>query len=485
MLKSKIIEISKEEFLRLRPFHWGFEFYEVFDLEKPKGERGFDVIIGNPPYGNILSDIEKSMLSTLGFKVMITENNGKGTRNSAAIFIERSKKLLTKNGKFGYIVPKALLYIEEWQKARKLLLEDVNLLRVVDCSKAFRDVKLEMCIVIYENQNERLNKKIIVHNLYLWNLKKYSTNPYLINKNFLTEKRFITEIDRERKKIVNSILKKSMPLGKICEIWRGVNLNKYVSDNPSRNSIKILRGDDISRYAIVKFGWIDKKYLKNINFKPGSLVFQEIVAHIENPYPHIKLTGTLNQNFVNVNTITNISIKIEYKDFIDEKFLLTLLNSRLISWFTYKYIYINAIRTMHFSGKYASSVPIINPNFQFIKNVQQPFIILADYMLFLNAIEGKRTKEEELINFIDKQIIDSLVYELYFKEKFEQDRIKTNLLELIELHFKDISSLDSDEQKLEAIKKVVEEIKNDKKIMEQIRKIKSHSWVRIIEGEER
>jgi hypothetical protein len=106
-------------------------------------------------------------------------------------------------------------------------------------------------------------------------------------------------------------------------------------------------------------------------------------------------------------------------------------------------------------------------------------------MLFLNTTEEKRMKGEELINFIDKQIIDSLVYELYFKEKFEQDGIKTNLLELIELHLKDISSLNSDEQKLGIVKKVVEEINNNEKIMEQIRKIKSHPWIRIIEDEER
>jgi len=106
-------------------------------------------------------------------------------------------------------------------------------------------------------------------------------------------------------------------------------------------------------------------------------------------------------------------------------------------------------------------------------------------MLFLNATEERRTKEKEIIEFIDREIIDSLVYELYFKEKFEQDGIKTNLLELVEPYLKDISNLNSDEQKLQTIKIVVEKIKNDKKIMEQIEKIKSHPWVRVIEGEER
>ena len=98
-------------------------------------------------------------------------------------------------------------------------------------------------------------------------------------------------------------------------------------------------------------------------------------------------------------------------------------------------------------------------------------------MLFLNKTEERRKSKKELIEFIDKQVIDSLVYELYFKEK-----LKTNLLELIEPYLKDIENLDSDEEKLEIIKEVVEKIKADDKIMKEIEKIKSHEWVKVIEG---
>nr|QNO53313.1 hypothetical protein AFNPGKIM_00009 [Methanosarcinales archaeon ANME-1 ERB6] len=48
--RARGIKISKEDFLHLKPFHWGFEFYDVFDSGKPEEERGFNIIIGNPPY---------------------------------------------------------------------------------------------------------------------------------------------------------------------------------------------------------------------------------------------------------------------------------------------------------------------------------------------------------------------------------------------------------------------------------------------------
>jgi hypothetical protein len=41
--------------------------------------------------------------------------------------------------------------------------------------------------------------------------------------------------------------------------------------------------------------------------------------------------------------------------------------------------------------------------------------------------------------------------------------------------------LETDEEKLKVIKEVVERIKSDGRIKEQIEKIKNHEWVRIIE----
>jgi hypothetical protein len=103
-------------------------------------------------------------------------------------------------------------------------------------------------------------------------------------------------------------------------------------------------------------------------------------------------------------------------------------------------------------------------------------------MLFLNETEERRNSEKELIEFIDKQVIDSLVYELYFKEKIEEDGLKTNLLGLVESYLKDIDGLETDEEKLKLINEVVERIRGDKIAMSEMARIKGHEWVRIIEG---
>ena len=74
-----------------------------------------------------------------------------------------------------------------------------------------------------------------------------------------------------------------------------------------------------------------------------------------------------------------------------------------------------------------------------------------------------------------------MVYELYFREKFEEEGLETNLLGLVEPYLKDIESLKTDKEKLKVIKEVVDRIMDDRKVMGEIEKIKSYEWVKVIE----
>ena len=61
------------------------------------------------------------------------------------------------------------------------------------------------------------------------------------------------------------------------------------------------------------------------------------------------------------------------------EFLLCLLNSRLISWYAYRYIFFKAIRTMDLDSHYLGRIPL--PNAEVENSI---FMNLVNKMLFLN-----------------------------------------------------------------------------------------------------
>ena len=161
--------------------------------------------------------------------------------------------------------------------------------------------------------------------------------------------------------------------------------------------------------------------------------------------------------------------------------LMLILNSPLPSFYIQKMLFSDTTETSRVMDDiYVGEMPI---PFHAPKN-QQSFITLCDYMLFLSETEERRKTENELIGFIDKRVIDSLVYELYFKAKFEDDDLKTDLLRLVEPYLKDIGNFKTEEEKLMLINEVVEKIKADNRIKKEIEKIKAHEWVKVVEGEE-
>lgn len=117
--RARRIKISKEDFLHLKPFHWGFEFYDVFDSGKPEEERGFNIIIGNPPY------VE---LNKVGYGYLLPES-----RNLYDAFMRISiKKLLYPAGMFGFIHANSAYCQPKYKALRNFLREYTDDLTIIN-----------------------------------------------------------------------------------------------------------------------------------------------------------------------------------------------------------------------------------------------------------------------------------------------------------------------------------------------------------------
>lgn len=111
---SDLDEIEQGDDLSYGPFHWVIEFPEVVSEEQSGYSVEFDVIVGNPPYGNVLTTAEKRFVK--GYRT--------GNINDISMpFIERQLQLIDEGGYFGNIHSMGLLYQGSAAPARTMLRE--------------------------------------------------------------------------------------------------------------------------------------------------------------------------------------------------------------------------------------------------------------------------------------------------------------------------------------------------------------------------
>jgi hypothetical protein len=480
LLRSRGIGISKEEFLKLKPFHWGFEFYEVFDLEKPKEERGFDIIIGNPPYISIkkINEAEKRILPLI-YKSTI------GQYDYFVTFIEASKNLLKTKGRFGYIVSNKFLASEYGFGVRKILFEEVEFTKLIDVSnyQVFRGVGVYPVIVVFKKDRPNMKMPLVVGVAREQEIAQGRLRQNKIPKQlfFSITSSYVlsSKINLENVPILYAL--SSFPkLGEkniLCGIAKPgfskkIKSKKQLTRDQIKTAKQIIQSEDVGRYSIT---YSDKWVLPSITNREQWKDFDSkkiVIAGIG-----LNIRASFDDNRVALGRVYYLKENMLKTAGIDAKKLLVLLNSKLLDFY-FSVVY-DAVHQaggyLRYNSPYLGDLPIKIPSSTIYND-------LCNYMLFLNKTKERRESAKDIIEFIDKQIIDSLVYELYFKEKFEEDGIKTNLLQLVEPYLKDIENLKSDEEKLKTIKQAVEKIRNDSKVMKEIEKIKSHPWIKIIEG---
>ena len=122
-LRVKIRTIEESEIFA-SAFEWRFEFPEALD---EKGNFiGFDLIIGNPPYGVKSSLVDrKHLLKSIG-KVPDYE--------VYYWFIERAHQLLRTNGRMTFLIPNSILFNVNAQDYRQNILKRWTIDEMLDCT---------------------------------------------------------------------------------------------------------------------------------------------------------------------------------------------------------------------------------------------------------------------------------------------------------------------------------------------------------------
>jgi adenine-specific DNA-methyltransferase len=379
-------------------FEWRFEFPEVLN---DQGEFiGFDVIIGNPPYGIELSTIEKNHIK---YNSQINDISW----NTAYIFIELGKLIIKKNGYLSYIIPKGIAYVPNLENVRQFLCKQFFTTSIIDTSESFTSsgVQLETVIILLKNDSIINNYKI--------------TTGYVIDQKFLTSQVdsnivmtsfklgvWLTETNYS---IIEKINSQSVKLGDIYESKRGIGLNKYIQNQQENiDDLILIGGKYIERYFYSGITFVNAKYIKNnhqwVKDKP-KIILQEIVGRYGKPlfgnFRKIKLNANIDyEGIYTLDTVVNLFKK--NNNYLEE-YVLGLLNSKLMSWYFHTYMSCFSQLTLHSGNENSRNLPI---------KINDKTEQLAISSLVTQILTLKKSHPDTDTSKLEREI-DLLVYELY------------------------------------------------------------------------
>ena len=404
-LETEIEEIKSNKIYE-NAFEWRFEFPEV--LNGDGDYIGFDLIIGNPPYvfgGNEGISIKAKELFKEAFK------SGSGKINLFTLFIEQSFRLLKNTGKFSFIIPNTFLRVTSYNESRKLLIQNHKVYNIYDFGNSvFEDAITTAVVIIAAKETSDKNHEILINNNGILNSIKQAE---IADSNYV----IALNIDPERRTLIEKLKKSAIGLGSICdELIFGVvitmNKEEVVSDVPKPGWQPFLEGRDIGAYYIKPIhsylnytpSLLHRARTKKIFEAPEKLIIQRITGGSQ----PLKVAYD-NNKYYNKESINNIILK---KDCLyNAKYILGLLNSKLLNWFYTNQFTNESKLTVNLSKEYLSQIPI----YKATKDEQKNVISIVDKILELkendfntdtSALEGK---------------IDLLVCQLY---DLTEDEIK-------------------------------------------------------------
>jgi hypothetical protein len=146
ILNTKIEEIKSNKVFE-NSFEWRFEFPEVLNDE---GDFvGFDVVIGNPPYGVKFENNEKEFFKNAFQSIHVR------TPESYNYFVKQFTVISSSSALCCLIIPSSFLNQAEFEKTRQIILSNYSPFLILNLGDAvFEDVATPTCIIGFDIENK-------------------------------------------------------------------------------------------------------------------------------------------------------------------------------------------------------------------------------------------------------------------------------------------------------------------------------------------
>src|SRR6266516_835879 len=286
-----------------------FKDLKPFDWSASSGLGQFDVVVGNPPWGadiqNLAPFLEKEF------------DLAKGQYDSFEIFIELSKRILSEDGTWAFVIPDSI-FLPEHVRLRRFLATETTIDRIVKLGEGFFEgVFRASVILVFRKRQPPPDHAVRVFTLMKEDRSKILSAEKDIN---------LESIEAEKGFFVPQ---------KRFQIDKAIGKDIIVTDSPREggSSRPFVRGDGVNRYYLDSPKYIDITK-DGINYKdeqlyrgPKLLIRKTgvgIYATIDNSDAYVPQVVFI---FKPVRD-SNKAMRLEY--------ILGLLNSRLMLYYYYK-----------------------------------------------------------------------------------------------------------------------------------------------------
>jgi hypothetical protein len=312
---------------------------------------GFDLMIGNPPYGVRVASEDWA-------RIKARYAGAGGVRNLAAAFLALPFDGLHAGGVACQIVPKSLSFSRGWRRTRALLWDRGCLLASADASQATQGVLLEQEVVLYRPSGRPVERPRSWHRQGEAFVEGHRLPLVMLKR----QDAILNHLSAGAARLLRRLSGECRPLGNYARTVRGPGWQAWlVPGGDPRAGTRVIRGRDIRQFSL-------GRDLPGLRCEPGmearlrsmarpKIVSQNLVAHVTRPYDSLVILSAVDRSgaaaldTVNLTTLRpSCPYPLEY--------LVALLNSSLARWYFYFAVYNRAVRTMHFDAPYIARFPV-------------------------------------------------------------------------------------------------------------------------------
>lgn len=325
-------DFESEKEKKINPFSWEKSFPEIFK------QKGFDVVIGNPPYIQLamFEWFDKDQKRYLLDKY----SSSMGRMNTFGFFIEKGLDLLNTRGRLGFIVPNTILTQEYYQSLRKLILSRTHIDNIVSYEKLpFVDAVVEVTTLILSKNQGRDNTQVsFLDKEFNYLVKR--VDQKIFEKTYKNQ--FTVNYDSSDMAIKAKLDGRcSLTFENLGEINQAIALKSdraaHLFNSPKGSNYKpVLDGREIGRYQTNWAGMYLKYDIRTIHsckrediFLSEEKIFFRRVSS--------SLIGTIDvDKFYALNTLVVLNKKEAIKESL--KFILGLFNSQVYNFYYRKFL---------------------------------------------------------------------------------------------------------------------------------------------------